>query len=290
MPEALSLALNWPLDERVQNELDTKKRKPSKDIKVEAAREAVAFTQMTRSGGDTKVVLVYPAERMNSITANAMLKTLEEPVGQVRFILASEAADQLLPTLRSRCQNHPLAWPAFDQALAWLKLRVGEGRAAVDARDLRVLLAAAGGRPDDVLARLREAGVTIHADDQARAIFADSVPAEPEDFGREFMSLDIAVKVVPDLDAAIAHIRRYSTKHTESIITENIENAERFLAEVDASTVMVNASTRFTDGGEFGFGAEVGISTQKLHARGPMGILELTSTKWLVRGAGQTRA
>lgn len=156
MPEVLSLALNWPLDEKVQNELDTKKRKPSKDIKVEAAREAVAFTQMTRSGGDTKVVLVYPAERMNSITANAMLKTLEEPVGQVRFILASEAADQLLPTLRSRCQNHTLVWPAFDEALAWLKLRVGEGRAAVDEQDLRVLLAAAGGRPDDVLARLRD--------------------------------------------------------------------------------------------------------------------------------------
>ena len=156
MPEALSLELNWPLDEKVQNELDTKKRKPSKDIKVEAAREAVAFTQMTRSGGDTKVVLVYPAERMNSITANAMLKTLEEPVGQVRFILASEAADQLLPTLRSRCQNHTLVWPAFDEALAWLTVRVGEGRAAVDARDLRVLLAAAGGRPDDVLTRLRD--------------------------------------------------------------------------------------------------------------------------------------
>jgi glutamate-5-semialdehyde dehydrogenase len=103
------------------------------------------------------------------------------------------------------------------------------------------------------------------------------------------MSLDIAVKVVPDLDAAIAHIRRYSTKHTESIITNDAGNAERFLAEVDSAAVMVNASTRFTDGGEFGFGAEVGISTQKLHARGPMGLPELTSTKWLVRGQGQIR-
>jgi glutamate-5-semialdehyde dehydrogenase len=96
--------------------------------------------------------------------------------------------------------------------------------------------------------------------------------------------------VVADLDEALAHIAQYSTKHTESIITESAANAERFLAEVDASTVMVNASTRFTDGGEFGFGAEVGISTQKLHARGPMGLQELTSTKWLVRGAGQVRA
>jgi DNA polymerase III subunit delta' len=158
MPEVLSLALQWPLDERVQDELDSKKRKPSKDIKVEAAREAVAFTQMTRSGGDTKVVLVYPAERMNSITANTLLKTLEEPVGQVRFILASEAADQLLPTIRSRCQTHELAWPACDEALAWLQAqsRGLQGRAA-EPQDLRVLLAAAGGRPADALARLREA-------------------------------------------------------------------------------------------------------------------------------------
>lgn len=101
--------------------------------------------------------------------------------------------------------------------------------------------------------------------------------------------MDIAVKVVANLDEAIAHIRRYSTHHTESIITNDVANAEKFLAEVDSAVVMVNASTRFTDGGEFGFGAEVGISTQKLHARGPMGLQEITSTKWLVRGAGQIR-
>jgi glutamate-5-semialdehyde dehydrogenase len=104
------------------------------------------------------------------------------------------------------------------------------------------------------------------------------------------MSLDVSVKVVDTIDEAMAHIRRYSTQHTESIITNDLQNAERFLAEVDSAVVMVNASTRFSDGGEFGFGAEVGISTQKLHARGPMGLPELTSTKWLVRGSGQTRA
>jgi glutamate-5-semialdehyde dehydrogenase len=98
------------------------------------------------------------------------------------------------------------------------------------------------------------------------------------------------MRVVDDLDEALAHIRHYSTHHTESIITEDATNAERFLAEVDSAVVMVNASTRFTDGGEFGFGAEVGISTQKLHARGPMGLNELTSTKWLARGSGQVRA
>ncbi len=141
-----------------------------------------------------------------------------------------------------------------------------------------------------VLQRLTADGVVIHGDEKTRELYAAAEVATEDDWYAEYHDLDLAVRVVANIDEALAHIAKYSTKHTESIITENIENAERFLAEVDASTVMVNASTRFTDGGEFGFGAEVGISTQKLHARGPMGILELTSTKWLVRGAGQTRA
>jgi glutamate-5-semialdehyde dehydrogenase len=140
-----------------------------------------------------------------------------------------------------------------------------------------------------VLGALRAEGVTVHADDRARAIFADAVPVTEEDWSTEHMSLDISVAVFDDLDEAIEHIRRYSTQHTESIITNDLGNAERFLAEVDSAVVMVNTSTRFTDGGEFGFGAEVGISTQKLHARGPMGLPELTSTKWIVRGSGQVR-
>ncbi|NEN06536.1 glutamate-5-semialdehyde dehydrogenase [Diaminobutyricibacter tongyongensis] len=140
-----------------------------------------------------------------------------------------------------------------------------------------------------VAARLVESGVTIHADERSRALLPFAVPAVEEDWSTEHMSLDVSVKIVDDLDEAIDHIRRYSTQHTESIITNDLANAERFLAEVDSAVVMVNASTRFSDGGEFGFGAEVGISTQKLHARGPMGLPELTSTKWIVRGSGQTR-
>lgn len=140
-----------------------------------------------------------------------------------------------------------------------------------------------------VLARLRESGVTIHADERARAIFPDSVPATDEDWGTEYMTLDLTVGVVDDLGSALQHIRNYSTGHTESIVTNDLANADTFLSEVDSAVVMVNASTRFTDGGEFGFGAEVGISTQKLHARGPMGLPELTSTKWVVRGSGQVR-
>jgi len=141
----------------------------------------------------------------------------------------------------------------------------------------------------DVLGKLVESGVTIHGDARVRSLFPAAVPATDEDWATEYMSLDVSVAVVDDLDAAMAHIRRYSTGHTESIITNDLVNAERFLNEVDSAAVMVNASTRFTDGGEFGFGAEVGISTQKLHARGPMGLPELTSTKWIVRGTGQIR-
>jgi len=141
-----------------------------------------------------------------------------------------------------------------------------------------------------VVAALQDAGVTVHGDAEVAALADDIVPATDEDWAIEHLSLDLSMHVVDDLDAALAHIREYSTHHTESIITTDDANAERFLAEVDSAVVMANTSTRFTDGGEFGFGAEVGISTQKLHARGPMGLAELTSTKWLARGAGQVRA
>ena len=140
-----------------------------------------------------------------------------------------------------------------------------------------------------VLAKLAASGVTIHGDEATRAVFPEAVAAVEDDWSAEYYSLDLAVRVVSGLDQALEHIAKYSTHHTEAIITDSSANAERFLAEVDSAVVMVNAATRFTDGGQFGFGAEVGISTQKLHARGPMGLSELTSTKWLVRGSGQTR-
>ncbi|CAB4875856.1 unannotated protein [freshwater metagenome] len=140
-----------------------------------------------------------------------------------------------------------------------------------------------------ILNRLVDSDVKIHADDAARAIFPHAEPATPEDWGHEYLSLDLAVKIVDSLQDAIDHIGVHSTHHTDAIITNDMANAEKFVAEVDSAVVMVNASTRFTDGGEFGFGAEVGISTQKLHARGPMGLRELTSTKWIVRGNGQWR-
>ncbi len=136
---------------------------------------------------------------------------------------------------------------------------------------------------------LKEKEVTIHGCPRTLKLVPDAVAATEEDWSTEYYSLDLSVKIVDDLDQALDHISKYSTHHTESIVTNSVANSERFLAEVDSAVVMVNASTRFTDGGEFGFGAEVGISTQKLHARGPMGLRELTSSKWLVRGSGQVR-
>ena len=139
-----------------------------------------------------------------------------------------------------------------------------------------------------IASQLEAKGVTIHGCEKTLKLIP-GVAATDSDWSTEYYSLDLSVKVVTDMDEALAHISKYSTRHTESIVTEDQSNAERFLQEVDAAVVMVNASTRFTDGSEFGFGAEVGISTQKLHARGPMGLRELTSSKWLVRGNGQVR-
>ncbi|WP_372594573.1 glutamate-5-semialdehyde dehydrogenase [Actinotalea sp.] len=144
-----------------------------------------------------------------------------------------------------------------------------------------------------VAAALGDAGVTLHADAAALALVpagVTSVPATEVDWATEYLSADLAVRVVDDLDEAIEHIRTWTSGHTEAICTRDLISSERFVAEVDAAAVMVNASTRFTDGGQFGLGAEIGISTQKLHARGPMGLAELTTTKWIVHGDGQIRS
>jgi len=210
------------------------------------------------------------AELINTVVTESKVPVIETGAGVVHVYL-DESAD--LDTAVEIVHNSKVQRPSVCNALETLLVN----ESAAD----RLL--------PPVLARLRASGVTIHADDRARAIFPDAVPATEDDWSTEYMSLDLAVKVVADLDEAMDHIHRYSTHHTESIITNDLARAERFLAEVDSAVVMVNASTRFTDGGEFGFGAEVGISTQKLHARGPMGLPELTSTKWVVRGSGQVR-
>ncbi|MBR3044705.1 MAG: glutamate-5-semialdehyde dehydrogenase [Oscillospiraceae bacterium] len=139
-------------------------------------------------------------------------------------------------------------------------------------------------------AKLDEHSVTLHGDSAAKSVLGDCVlDANEEDWANEYLDYQLAVKIVSDVDEAMAHIARYGTNHSECIVTKSLENAEKFQREVDAAAVYVNASTRFTDGGEFGFGAEIGISTQKLHARGPMGLYELTSVKYLINGDGQCR-
>ena len=143
------------------------------------------------------------------------------------------------------------------------------------------------------LAALTEAGVTVHGDEQTGRCGADIgvavLPVTAEDYAQEYLSLDLAVAVVDSLDGALDHIRTYSTGHSETIVTAAQAAAQRFVAEIDAAAVLVNTSSRFVDGGELGFGAEIGISTQKLHARGPMGLTEMTSTKFVLTGSGQVR-
>lgn len=146
MPETVMQQRQWPLGEKAQSEIDDKKRKPSREIRVDAMREAIEFSQRTSGWGRGKVVLVYPPERMNGVTANALLKTLEEPPGDVKFVLASEAAQQLLPTIRSRCLGHAMAWPGEAELAPWL------AQHGMDAEAAAVWLRAAGGRPDDALA------------------------------------------------------------------------------------------------------------------------------------------
>ncbi|MDR1913263.1 MAG: glutamate-5-semialdehyde dehydrogenase [Clostridiales bacterium] len=140
-----------------------------------------------------------------------------------------------------------------------------------------------------VIEELKNNGVQIRGDKRVISLFPDCAPATDKDWDTEYMDLIIGIKIVADLDEAISHISEHSSHHSEAILTENYSNAQRFLNEVDSAAVYVNASTRFTDGGEFGFGAEIGISTQKLHARGPMGLTELTTTKYIIYGNGQIR-
>ncbi|MEY2621372.1 MAG: putative polymerase delta prime subunit [Pseudomonadota bacterium] len=154
MPETHALALGWPLDEKAQQEIDDKKRKPSKEIRVDAVRQMVAFTQTTHLGQRGQVVMIHPADRLNHVTANSLLKTLEEPPGETRFVLTTDAVHQLLPTIRSRCQSHAMQVPATDEALAWL---VREG---VPPAQTEGLWRASGGRPSWVLDRVQQDGLT----------------------------------------------------------------------------------------------------------------------------------
>ena len=227
--------------------------------------------QLMRARGQVDVLIPRgSADLIRTVVSESTVPVIETGAGVVHVFLdeTADVADAVSIVVNSKVQR-----PSVCNALETLLVH--------SAAAPRVL--------PPVVAALREAAVTIHADERARAFAPEAVPATEDDWSTEYMSLDLAIRIVDSADEAMEHIARYSTHHTESIVTDDIRTAERFLAEVDSAVVMVNASTRFTDGGEFGFGAEVGISTQKLHARGPMGLGELTSTKWVVRGNGQVR-
>jgi glutamate-5-semialdehyde dehydrogenase len=221
-----------------------------------------------------KVDLLIPrgsAELIRTVVAESKVPVIETGDGVVHMFI-DESADPKMA--RDLVINSKTQRPSVCNALETLLVHSRWAAANLQA----------------LAEELNSLGVTLHACPRTRTLAPSATPATNETWTREYYSLDLSVRMVDTIDEALAHIAEYSTHHTESIVTNDFENAERFLREVDSAVVIVNAATRFTDGGEFGFGAEVGISTQKLHARGPMGVRELTATKWLVRGSGQIRS
>jgi glutamate-5-semialdehyde dehydrogenase len=245
---------------------------PADAVQLVPGQTHESVTELLRARGLVDVVIPRGgAALIRSVVENATVPVIETGVGNCHVYVDAEADVELAVELLvdSKAQR-PSVCNAAETVLVH--------RDAADAFVPRALAA------------LKDAGVTVHGDARVAAYSADVLPAQESDFEDEYLSLDLAAAVVDSLDDAVAHIRRYSTGHTESIITRSQAAARAFIAKVDAAAVIVNASTRFTDGAEFGFGAEIGISTQKLHARGPMGLPELTSTKYVVIGDGQTKA
>ncbi len=254
-----------------------------------AALVAVLRSALAQSGITPDAVALLPSDTRASVTALIRARGLVDvviPRGGAGLI-AAVVAEATVPTIETGVGNcHIYVHSAADPEMAErLILNAKTRRPSVCNTVETILIDRAC--VDTVLGRLLSAfqaeGVIVHGDE------ADMVPATEADWSDEYLSLDVAVKIVDGLDEAIAHIDRYGTGHTEAIVTSDLAAARAFTARVDAAAVMVNASTAFTDGEQFGFGAEIGISTQKLHARGPMGLPELTSTKWIVIGDGHTR-
>jgi glutamate-5-semialdehyde dehydrogenase len=259
-----------------------------------AALVAILRDAVAGSGLPADAVQLVPADSRDTVKELMRARGLVDvlvPRGGASLI-QSVVEDSTVPVIETgvgNCHVYVDAAADLDMALA-IVLNAKTHRTSVcnAAESLMVHTDVADEFLPRVVTALQHAGVTIHGDDAFTA-YPGVVAVTDDDFGREYLSLDISAAVVSDLDAALEHIRRYSTGHSEAIVTGDQAAARRFVAEVDAAAVLVNASTRFTDGGEFGFGAEIGISTQKLHARGPMGLPEMTSTKYVVTGNGHTR-
>ncbi len=256
---------------------------------VAALRDGVAD-----AGLPADAVQLVPADSHDTVRALMRARGLVDvliPRGGAALI-RSVVEGSTVPVIETgvgNCHVYVDASADLDQALA-IVLNAKTHRTSVCNAAESLLVHA--GLVDDflpaVVRALQDAGVTVHGDPTV-ARLDGVVAATDDDHAREYLSLDISAAVVADLDAAVAHLRRFSSGHTEAIVTRDQAAARRFVAAVDSAAVLVNASTRFTDGGEFGFGAEIGISTQKLHARGPMGMPEMTSTKYVVTGDGHVR-
>jgi glutamate-5-semialdehyde dehydrogenase len=254
----------------------------------------VLRTAVVSAGLPADVIQLVPGDTHDSVKALMRARGLVDvliPRGGAGLInsVVTESVVPVIETGVGNCHVYVDAGADLDKALA-IVLNSKTHRTSVcnSAESLLVHEAIADVFLPRVVEALQAADVTIHGDERFSA-YDGVVPATDDDYGCEYLSLDISAKVVADVDAAIAHIRAFSSGHTDAIVTEDQRAARRFTAAVDSAAVMVNASTRFTDGGEFGFGAEIGISTQKLHARGPMGLPEMTSTKYVVVGEGQVR-
>jgi len=243
-----------------------------------------ATALMTQRGSVDVLIPRGGHELIQHVVQNSRVPVIETGEGNVHVYIDANADPE---TARNIAVNSKTSRPSVCNAAETLLIHAN---------------AEAAGR--EVLRELLRSGVNLHVDARARewlpseehanltqdrVVFGTVSEVSQDDFATEYHDLDMAVGVVDSLDEAIAHIGEFSTGHTEAIVTDSVANADRFVAEVDAAAVIVNASTRFTDGGQFGLGAEVGISTQKMHARGPMGMAELTTTKWIVRGEGQIR-
>ncbi|MEO9323567.1 glutamate-5-semialdehyde dehydrogenase [Nocardioides sp. C4-1] len=259
-----------------------------------AAIVAVLRDAVTGAGLPADVVQLVPADTRDTVKALMRARGLVDvliPRGGAGLI-ASVVEESTVPVIETgvgNCHVYVDASADPEQAVA-VVLNAKTHRTSVcnSAESLLVHADLVDTLLPRLVTALQDAGVTVHGDETVARL--DGVePATDDDFGREYLSLDISAAVVADLDAAVAHIRRFSSGHTEAILTRDHDAARRFVAAVDSAAVLVNASTRFTDGGEFGFGAEIGISTQKLHARGPMGLPEMTSTKYVVTGSGHVR-
>jgi glutamate-5-semialdehyde dehydrogenase len=232
---------------------------PADSVQLLSAADRSTVTHLIQARGLVDVVIPRGgASLINAVVRDAQVPTIETGVGNCH-VYVHEGAD--LAVAERILLNSKTRRPSVCNA----------------AETLLVDAAIAGQAVPRLVAALQDAGVTVHLD------------PDEDNLRREYLSMDIAVAVVDGVDAAIAHINEYGTGHTEAIVTSNMAAAQRFTDGVDAAAVMVNASTAFTDGEQFGFGAEIGISTQKLHARGPMGLPELTSTKWIAWGDGQIR-